>query len=292
MTISEMHTALKLELDKSDSLNNLSFEPEELDYWLNKAIKRFVKTRYSGSNYKAESFEETQKRTDDLRTLVEVIILPTTEDYPFIENSFYASIPADYYFALSEDCQIVFNPYHENYLNAISSGDLQEGYYYMVMIDDITHNAIDYSPGEIFLAENEFYTPTVEPGEDDDHPYVILLDKKIQGVTQIDSDTYREHIENPYSEHRLHYGSAKPLRLFRNETGSSVVVLITDGNYFITRYYLTYLREPEIVDFSASEDCDLPEHTHDEIIDLAALMLIENIESNRIQTNAAMSINE
>ena len=38
--------------------------------FLNEAIDKFVKTRYSGLNIKNEGFEQSQKRIDDLRTLV------------------------------------------------------------------------------------------------------------------------------------------------------------------------------------------------------------------------------
>lgn len=65
-----MHQAFKLELDKSNALEYPNFLPEEIDFWLNKAIKTFVKTRYSGWNVKKKGFEESQKRIDDLRTLV------------------------------------------------------------------------------------------------------------------------------------------------------------------------------------------------------------------------------
>lgn len=39
-------------------------------YWLNQAVMKFIKTRYSGTNAKTTSFEQDQKRIDDLRTLV------------------------------------------------------------------------------------------------------------------------------------------------------------------------------------------------------------------------------
>lgn len=39
-------------------------------YWLNQALMKFVKTRYSGVNAKQSGFEQTQKRIEDLRTLV------------------------------------------------------------------------------------------------------------------------------------------------------------------------------------------------------------------------------
>ena len=70
MTIQQMHQGFMLELDKSNALEYPDFLPEEIDYWLNKAIREFVKTRYDGYNVKKKGFEETQKRIDDLRELV------------------------------------------------------------------------------------------------------------------------------------------------------------------------------------------------------------------------------
>ena len=78
MTISQMHTAFRLELDKVNSLQYPDFTSTEIDYWLNRAIREFVKTRYSGLNPKREGFEQTQKRIDDLRTLVREVAVPCT----------------------------------------------------------------------------------------------------------------------------------------------------------------------------------------------------------------------
>jgi hypothetical protein len=78
MTISQMHTAFRLELDKVNSLQYPDFTSTEIDYWLNRAIREFVKTRYSGLNPKREGFEQTQKRIDDLRTLVREVAIPCT----------------------------------------------------------------------------------------------------------------------------------------------------------------------------------------------------------------------
>ena len=73
-----MHIGFKVELDKIDSLQYPTFTADEIDYWLNRAIRSFVKTRYSGLNPKREGFEQTQKRIDDLRTLVREVTVPCT----------------------------------------------------------------------------------------------------------------------------------------------------------------------------------------------------------------------
>lgn len=218
MDIETMHVNVKLELDKTSALELPAYEPEEIDYWLNSGIRKFVRTRYSGMNVKGTSFEQTQKRMDDLRVLVESVtvaaVSATATDYP---NGYRWDLPAGYWFTLAEEANIVV------------SGT----------------------------------TTRV-------------------GVIECTLDEYRQKIDDPYSEHKLHYTLAKPLRIYNGAT----VELISDGNYTIDDYYLTYLRAPATVDNvpAGTTDCDLPEHTHDEIVKLTVSMMLENIEQPRYQT--------
>lgn len=221
MTIAQMHIAVKLGLDKSSALDLPAYEPEEIDLWLNKAMLKFIKTRYSGMNAKKESFEQTQKRIDDLAPLVKNTTLALIADITEYPNAYKSSDtwPTDYMFAISEE------------VNADS-----------------------------------------------------LSDKRL-GITQCTHDRYRQAIDNPYSEHILHYNNAKPLRLFDDD----YVKLITDGTYTLDAYYLTYLREPASVDVDGDPDaidCELPDHTHEEIIEMAVSMMLENIEQPRYKSHA------
>jgi hypothetical protein len=72
MTVPEMHIAVRLGLDKTSSFEYASFQQEELDFWLNESQERFIKQRLFGNNYKQEKYDQTQKRIDDLKTLVVV----------------------------------------------------------------------------------------------------------------------------------------------------------------------------------------------------------------------------
>jgi hypothetical protein len=61
-----------------------------------------------------------------------------------------------------------------------------------------------------------------------------------------------------------------------------------DGESFILKGILAdYIRIPEDVDLSLSQDCELAEHTHQEIVDIAVKNVLEAIESPRYQTNSA-----
>lgn len=66
--------------------------------------------------------------------------------------------------------------------------------------------------------------------------------------------------------------------------------LVTDGTFTIDKAKITYIKKPAVVKYgslyptpSANVDCDLPEHTHTEIINLAVLLTLENLESIRTQ---------
>lgn len=220
MTSTQMHTALDLELDKSSALDLPVFLDTEKDFWINSAIKKFVKTRYSGLNIKKQGFEETQKRTDDLRTLVKSANLTLTSVGANWPNGYVNStvIPTDYWLLLGEEATIT-----------------------------VTSTSV----------------------------------ASRVGVTQTTQNEYRQKIDDPFSEHILHYATAKPLRLFYETS----VELISDGNYSVDTYHLTYLKSPAEIELGVT-DCDLPDHTHDEIVRMAASMMLENIESPRYPTHS------
>jgi hypothetical protein len=70
MTVQEMHNEFKITLDKVDSQAYPEFLDGEVDFYLNEAQDRFIKTRYGRNNLYRSGFEELQKRTDDLKALV------------------------------------------------------------------------------------------------------------------------------------------------------------------------------------------------------------------------------
>lgn len=69
MRIDQMHFNFELELDRVSSNDRPDFMPWEIDEYLNKAIWKFIKERYSVSNKLKVGFETNQKRIDELSTL-------------------------------------------------------------------------------------------------------------------------------------------------------------------------------------------------------------------------------
>lgn len=224
MTPLQMQAYFELEINKIDELE----KPESSDifYFINQAALKFTKSRYSGMNIKREGFEDSQKRMDDLRTLVkETRLVPTVPSLtgpgalPASKpNSSYITLPSSYFVTISEEVDITFTG----------------------------------------LAGT---TQTTR-----------------EGITECNLDTYSFKVKDPFEMHNLHMDSAWPLRMYIN----GQVWLVTDGNYTIPYYYLTYLKYPDTITISVA--CELPEHTHQEIVKLAVDMYLENISDKRINT--------
>lgn len=97
----ELQEAFEIEINKLD--DNLT-KPDTIitEYFLNAGLDKFWKTRYSENNFKRESFEQTQKRIDDLRTLVTEYIFENGE-ITKVSNDLYTVILPDNYVILLGD---------------------------------------------------------------------------------------------------------------------------------------------------------------------------------------------
>lgn len=228
MTISDMHIAINLEMDKTQDFEVAYMMPEQIDYWLNKAIKRFVKTRYGGDAAGKNGYEQTEKRIDDLRTVTNYpqnsdgspIVLAVT----LVGLNYYQALPSDYWF--------------------------------LVRLDITTQvgNCV----------------PEIQPG------------------TQVKQDTLNVIQEDPFNRA---YNEIPTYYLIGNN-----LVYPTDGSFKILGTTPYYIRRPTAVQLgtqyqvvSTDISSDFPDHLHDEIVDLTAQMILENIEQTRLQTFSAIA---
>lgn len=74
--------------------------------FINEAIDKFYKTRYSGINFKAQGFEQTEKRIDDLRTLIRKRNYSNTQISKGTKNSYSVELPDDYVLLLGDTAGI------------------------------------------------------------------------------------------------------------------------------------------------------------------------------------------
>ena len=65
-----MHISLRQTVDRINSQRADQLLDEEIDLELNRAMQRFINQRYGKNNIYQEGFEESQKRIDELRTLL------------------------------------------------------------------------------------------------------------------------------------------------------------------------------------------------------------------------------
>ncbi len=217
MTASEMHISFKFGLDKLDSDNYPNFENEEVDLLLNQAQDRYVKQRMGTSNAKRQSFEETEKRTDDLKNiLVNAILTPAANTIENKPNGVFVTLPDFYWFAMNEDCNISYPNCH----------------------------------GE-----------TVS---------------KISKIRPIQHDDYNNIIEDPFNKPWKN----EIVRLMEN----GKVELISESGQTINTYYLRYIKRPNRISITVPTNCELSEHTHQEIVDMAIQIALEGIEAKRQNT--------
>lgn len=108
MNIAQAHQEFKFRLDKMDALNYPNFLPEEIDLVLNNAQERFIKQRYGVNNIKRQSFEETQKRTEDLKNVtINAVLTPLAYASDNIDlNARFLTLPTNHWFTVQERCNI------------------------------------------------------------------------------------------------------------------------------------------------------------------------------------------
>ncbi len=239
MTVTQMHQAFRFGMDKLDNVNYPNFLPEEIDLLLNQAQERFVKQRYGITNPKRTSFEETQKRTEDLKELVRhVNITPTAPALDNITpNSRFVTLPNDHWFVIQER---------------------------VVQVCDKCNST-------------PLYTETI-PRLSPRPPLVVQVDGMYAEVRPIQHHEVDKVLKDAFKAPDYD----KVLRLM--EDGR--VELIPSSVCTPTVYRLRYLKKPATISITSNPtvDCELSQHTHQEIVDEAIKIALEGIEAKRNQT--------
>lgn len=218
MTIQEFHINFDIELDKTLDFEYPYILPEKKDYWLNKAQERFIKSRAFGNNLFKTSFDESEKRMDDLRVIVKTSDPIDTSN---VGNNFYTELPEDYLYLFRHQC---------------------------------------------FTITEDCSTPQLVAG--------------IQATNDEMNILLKDPFWEPVSDEPLYY-------LLGND-----IVYETNGDFTVQSSILTYIRKyaqmqygTQYISPTTDVNCELAEHTHQEILDIAISMILENIESPRYQTN-------
>ena len=210
MDITSMHNEFKLLLDKAGGAGAPAFLSSEIDIFLNAAIERFITKRAFGNNPRRTTFEEDQKRRDDLRNVIgNYMTRNFTPDVTNAKpNGIFVTLPEDYRHAINEEC-------------ALESGE-------RVSVKPITY------------------------------------------------DRYNKMIDDPFN-------TLSPDSVYRLDYSSNKFELVSLQR--IGSYHLRYIKVPKGVSLTNNIDCSLADHTHREIVRMAVLEALENIESPRYQSS-------
>ena len=232
MTIEEMHDNVQLRVQKIDSNSYENILDEEVDVYLNKAIDQFIKDRLEPrSNRFGLGFEQSVKRTEDLRTLIKRSEVDTEEvTTDVIEGVFIdsATIPADFMYPINIALKIQYNdegvtfttPSTKRVVAGVLDTDYAEK---RVPSKVIQHDDI------LYVVKDPFNKPSLS-----------------SGVVTIDNDKIYSY---------------------------------TDNRFITDKIVINYIRQPVTVSLSGTTDCDLSTNTHQEIVDIAAKLILSDIEA-------------
>ena len=102
----DLQEAFEIEVNKLD--DNLTKPTSSItEYFLNAGLDKYWKTRYSAMNVKREGFEQTEKRIDDLRTLVQEQVYEGEKDITTVDSKLYTvTVPDNYVLMLGDTAGI------------------------------------------------------------------------------------------------------------------------------------------------------------------------------------------
>lgn len=228
MDIEGMHIGFKVELDKTSSLELPSFEPEEIDYWLNLAQKQYVEERVNIYNQSTNEEKVIIKIQDDIRPLFSYDTLTIASE---------------------------------------SLDDLSNDYWFLQ---------------DIYVTISKTSTEFGDTLSNETVPCDIINETDV-----------KKYMETP--THKPYFD--RPKFVMSNNSSGYLNIIVDAFTTLGTVADVFYIRKPiemsiDLTTPANSIDCELPEHTHHNIISLAVKLALENIESTRFQTNSLLVNNE
>lgn len=245
MTIQEAHRQFRFILDKADGANYPNFRPEEIDLLLNIAQDRYVKQRYGANNPKRSGVEQDQKRTEDLKALIQeaAVLAGSRRSNNINYGSYLISLTTDHWFTIYERAIISYEGCNET-LSATVSGTY-----------------LDLVPGPVFTRGGAGYAETTGK-------YAKVIPTSHLEINNVLDDEFNKPDKNTV------------LRVeFNNK-----VELYVDPVATLKYYLYRYIKKPVRVSLTGNTTFELSDHTHSEIVDEAVKIALENIEAKRTGT--------
>jgi hypothetical protein len=247
MTANEMWQLVLVEYEKLNSAGAPGIQEPEANIILTNAQYNFVHSRITAMlNVKKEGLEETEIRMQGLSPLITTATISaftTTADN--LPNGVYATLPLNFMYTIMERC-------------IIDKDDCEFGTPADLPVFVISHNEYTRS------RNNPFKKPYFNQTEG-------LVWRIAYNRTNSGYNSQTTTSSNGYT-------------FITGQTGK-LHELVTDGNFNVVDYYLRYLRLPkpikvDLVNFLTPvnmQNCELDDHTHRPIVDIAVKMLKESL---------------
>jgi hypothetical protein len=299
MNIVNMHQAVQQGVDKINSLQADMLLSEEIDVELNKSQDRFINTKYGINNKYNKGFEESQKRVDDLRTLVTEYSNTVTYKEQYGKKTWVDTfkLPPNYLYLVSILDPNNWNAGFKWYLNTFEH--LNFPGHFIVTVDTNVHPWVNYD-ASVTNAVSGVNTITQAIGR---MPTATGVDDPINTTTDVlydDSqlvdyrtlnDSEKEFTLNKFVQHddiskliEDPFNTTKytsPLTTIRGD----YIDLYTSDIFIIDKVKITYIRKPQKISLSLGIDCELPEHCHQEIVDMTVSSILEGIGDPRYKSH-------
>jgi hypothetical protein len=229
-TVKQLLLSLEQKLDKTDSQAYADILDEEKRYWLDQAADRFVKQRYTGNNFQRKSFEQNQKRADDLRAAIRTQVQSAVVSNLY-RDAYQVTFPIDYRYLLKVEVELEYEDCNgETVTEWFNPKQIEHDDIYAIQNDPF-NKPKETSPK--FIIEDNFLVVFADTSVvlNARVTYIKLLKKLQPGLENYDGTI------NVYSN-------------------------------------------------PATDYTELAVDTHEEVVDIAVKMILENIESQRYQTNS------
>lgn len=324
MTVAEMHILFKVFLDKIDSEAYPEILPEEIDIFLNEAQDRFIKTRYNINNIYRKGFEESQKRIDDLRNLVitrytdlspvtyytDINVVRADLNQLFEDEALSIPVTEQYMFFLKGMAHVVITDCGDEWRRVK-----------LIQQDDIAAISTDpfnrplrgkplmfFEDGDVFIWHSQdsvidgflltFLKRPRQINYSSSTNQQIVLTVNTAGV-----NTSVNLFDGTTADTISITGAgltttqiAQAIVTAVGLTGLSFVSITSTSNRVtietVPQASYTIVQNLSGVVLPASGDCELSEHTHREIVQMAVEIALENIESQRVQTQNPVNVKQ
>jgi hypothetical protein len=374
-----MHISLRQTVDRINSQRADQLLSEELDLELNRAMQRFINQRYGKNNVYQEGFEESQKRIDELRTLLVEYESGVTFKEILKPDSIFVDqfqLPANYMYLVNQRSKIFVDNCRTIYYNLIANQDIN---YFTFTFDDFIVNGNEFissigmedgtvTPSliPVWSASSELttsgYSPSAYPQYINEvradllnnpqpgfeiywesygplsipNNFIVIVDMDGSGgvfnwdassppVTNLISqdalnntvatvpprfeDRSNNFVRVPrgnYTEDTVLNKFSQQDDIFRllddpfNSTThtsplttirGSFIDIYTNAIFITSSIKITYLRKPQPINLSLGYNCELPDHTHEEVIAMAASSILEESSDPRYKTQMGEAMN-